>query len=41
MIGTANFDLPMEAERGLDSNDNHLCVGEVTPAARCRANGAA
>ncbi|HEY7245084.1 MAG TPA: amylo-alpha-1,6-glucosidase [Xanthobacteraceae bacterium] len=25
-----DFDLPMEAERGLDSTDNHLCVGEVT-----------
>ncbi len=25
-----DFDLPMEAERGLPSNDNHLCVGEVT-----------
>jgi len=25
-----DFDLPMEAERGLDSIDNHLCVGEVT-----------
>ena len=25
-----DFDLPMEAERGLDSTDSHLCVGEVT-----------
>jgi predicted glycogen debranching enzyme len=25
-----DFDLPMEAERGLDSTDHHLCVGEVT-----------
>jgi predicted glycogen debranching enzyme len=25
-----DFDLPVEAERGLDSLDNHLCVGEVT-----------
>jgi 4-alpha-glucanotransferase len=25
-----DFDLPIEAERGLDSIDNHLCVGEVT-----------
>jgi predicted glycogen debranching enzyme len=25
-----NFELPLEAERGLDSTDNHLCVGEVT-----------
>src|SRR5439155_19700485 len=25
-----NFDLPVEAERGLDSADNHLCIGEVT-----------
>jgi predicted glycogen debranching enzyme len=25
-----DFDLPMEAERGLPSNDNHLCIGEVT-----------
>ena len=25
-----NFDLPAEAERGLDSIDSHLCVGEVT-----------
>src|SRR5207253_10667570 len=25
-----DFDLPAEAERGLDSTDNHLCVGEVT-----------
>jgi 4-alpha-glucanotransferase len=25
-----DFDLPVEAERGLDSIDNHLCVGEVT-----------
>ena len=25
-----NFDLPVEAERGLDSTDSHLCVGEVT-----------
>ena len=24
-----DFDLPMEAERGLDSTDNHLCVGEA------------
>ena len=25
-----NFDLPAEAERGLDSTDSHLCVGEIT-----------
>jgi 4-alpha-glucanotransferase len=25
-----DFDLPVEAERGLESIDNHLCVGEVT-----------
>jgi len=25
-----DFDLPIEAERGLDSIDNHLCAGEVT-----------
>ena len=25
-----DFDLPMEAERGLDSTDNHLCIGEAT-----------
>lgn len=25
-----DFDLPLEAERGLESTDNHLCVGEVT-----------
>jgi 4-alpha-glucanotransferase len=25
-----DFDLTVEAERGLDSIDNHLCVGEVT-----------
>jgi predicted glycogen debranching enzyme len=25
-----DFDLPIEAERGLDSTDNHLCVGELT-----------
>jgi 4-alpha-glucanotransferase len=25
-----DFDLPMEAERGLDSTDNHLCAGEMT-----------
>jgi predicted glycogen debranching enzyme len=25
-----DFDLPVEAERGLDSIDNHLCVGEAT-----------
>jgi 4-alpha-glucanotransferase len=25
-----DFDLPIEAERGLESVDNHLCVGEVT-----------
>jgi predicted glycogen debranching enzyme len=25
-----DFELPLEAERGLDSIDNHLCVGEVT-----------
>ena len=25
-----NFDLPAEAERGLESTDSHLCVGEVT-----------
>jgi predicted glycogen debranching enzyme len=25
-----DFDLPIEAERGLDSTDSHLCVGEVT-----------
>ncbi len=25
-----DFALPMEAERGLDSSDSHLCVGEVT-----------
>jgi len=25
-----DFDLPMEAERGLPSVDNHLCVGEAT-----------
>ena len=25
-----NFDLPIEAERGLDSRDHHLCVGVVT-----------
>ncbi|HKF11985.1 MAG TPA: amylo-alpha-1,6-glucosidase [Xanthobacteraceae bacterium] len=25
-----DFALPVEAERGLDSIDNHLCVGEVT-----------
>jgi 4-alpha-glucanotransferase len=24
-----NFDLPIETERGLDSTDNHLCVGEA------------
>ncbi len=24
-----NFDLPVERERGLSSNDHHLCVGEV------------
>jgi 4-alpha-glucanotransferase len=24
-----NFDLPVEADRGLDSTDSHLCVGEV------------
>jgi glycogen debranching enzyme len=25
-----DFDLPVEAERGLDSTDSHLCAGEVT-----------
>jgi predicted glycogen debranching enzyme len=25
-----DFDLPIEADRGLDSTDHHLCVGEVT-----------
>jgi predicted glycogen debranching enzyme len=25
-----DFALPMEAERGLDSTDNHLCAGELT-----------
>src|SRR6516225_8991194 len=25
-----DFDLPVEAERGLDSTDSHLCIGEVT-----------
>jgi 4-alpha-glucanotransferase len=25
-----HFDLPIEAERGLESTDNHLCVGEIT-----------
>jgi predicted glycogen debranching enzyme len=25
-----DFDLPVEAERGLDSIDSHLCIGEVT-----------
>ena len=25
-----DFDLPMEAERGLNSTDSHLCIGEVT-----------
>jgi predicted glycogen debranching enzyme len=25
-----DFELPIEAQRGLDSTDNHLCVGEVT-----------
>ena len=25
-----DFDLPMEAERGLESTDNHLCLGEAT-----------
>jgi 4-alpha-glucanotransferase len=25
-----DFDLPIEADRGLESTDNHLCVGEVT-----------
>jgi 4-alpha-glucanotransferase len=25
-----DFDLPVERERGLDSTDNHLCVGEAT-----------
>src|SRR6266536_2203787 len=25
-----DFELPIEAERGLDSTDNHLCAGEVT-----------
>jgi predicted glycogen debranching enzyme len=25
-----DFDLPIEAERGLDSIDNHLCAGELT-----------
>jgi 4-alpha-glucanotransferase len=25
-----DFDLPMERERGLDSTDNHLCVGEAS-----------
>jgi predicted glycogen debranching enzyme len=25
-----DFDLPMEAERGLASTDNHLCIGEAT-----------
>ena len=25
-----DFDLPIEAERGLDSTDNHLCVGEAS-----------
>jgi predicted glycogen debranching enzyme len=25
-----DFELPIEAERGLDSIDNHLCAGEVT-----------
>jgi predicted glycogen debranching enzyme len=25
-----DFDLPAEAERGLDSTDSHLCVGELT-----------
>src|SRR6266545_4616845 len=25
-----DFDLPMEAERGLESTDSHLCIGEVT-----------
>src|SRR4029453_8332167 len=25
-----DFDLPMEAERGLESTDHHLCIGEVT-----------
>src|SRR6266516_197258 len=25
-----DFDLPVEAERGLDSTDSHLCVGEIT-----------
>jgi predicted glycogen debranching enzyme len=27
-----DFDLPVEGERGLDSTDSHLCVGEVTMA---------
>jgi hypothetical protein len=25
-----DFTLPVEAERGLESTDNHLCVGDVT-----------
>ena len=25
-----DFDLPMEAERGLDQSTDHLCVGEAT-----------
>jgi 4-alpha-glucanotransferase len=25
-----DFELPIEADRGLDSTDNHLCAGEVT-----------
>ena len=25
-----DFDLPMEAERGLNATDSHLCIGEVT-----------
>jgi predicted glycogen debranching enzyme len=29
-----NFDLPMEAERGLGASDAHLCVGEATLALR-------
>ena len=29
-----NFDLPMEAARGLGSRDAHLCVGEATLALR-------
>ncbi len=25
-----DFDLPVEADRGLDATDNHLCIGEAT-----------